>query len=347
MLQGNAIQRFDLSIRRNDFDLAANREGFIGIRVMPPATVAKPSSKFSRLTIASLLAPVESLVRAPRTGYKKDEFGWTTDSYNTVEHGLESDIDDSELELYGDFLPIEQISAARVLDRILTEHEQLVANLTFAPTLYTGNQKITLTGTAQFNNVTTSTPVDVIYQAKAQHHQFGLDANTLIIPELALWYLKRSEQIFSRIKYSGQDNPKQVTINVLKEMFELDNILVAKGYKNTTPQGTAAPAFARLWDPTMMMVCRIADPSEALTESKPCLGRTVMYAEQNAQIPGIGDGNMSPAVIMEEYREERRRGGVIRGRWNYDLKSFSDPMADGTHFRTGVLITNVVTTGEF
>ena len=95
----------------------------------------------------------------------------------------------------------------------------------------------------------------------------------------------------------------------------------------------------------MMMVCRTCDPSEQLTESQPCLGRTVMHTEGNAQIPGIGDGDASPAIIMEEYREERRRGGVIRGRWNYDLKSFGDPFADGTFYRTGVLITGATNGG--
>ena len=345
MLQSTAIQRFDLSIRRDDFDLAANREGYIGLKVMPPASVAKPSSNFSRLTIKSLFAAGRSLVRGPRQAYQKDEFGWTTDSYNTVEHGLEGDVDDAEIELYGDFLPVEQIQSARVLDNLLTEHEINVAAATFDTTKYTGNQTINLTGTDVFNNTTTSKPVDVIDAAKFQHHQFGLEANTLIIPAIALRYMMRSSQILDRIKYSGRDDPKNVTIQMLQEIFEIDKVLIGKGFKNVTPPGTGAPVFKRLWDPTMMMVCRTCDASEGLTASKPCLGRTVMYTEQNAQIPGIGDGDASPAVIMEEYREERRRGGVIRGRWNYDLKVFSDPMADGVFYRTGVLITGVTNGG--
>lgn len=345
MLQGQAITRFDLSIRREDFDLKENREGYIGMQVMPPCGVAVPSSKFSRLSIGSVLSSVRNLSRAPRTSYQKDEWGWTTDSYNTDEHGLESDVDDREIELYGDFLPVEMISSARVLDGLLAEHEMNVANLTMDATKYTGNQVIALTGAAVLNNTTTSTPVDVIDQAKFQHHQFGIEANTLIIPAIALRYVMRSSQILDRIKYSGQDNPKKVTINMLKEIFELDKILVGKGYKNITPPGTGAPVIKRLWDPTMMMVCRTCDPSEQLTESQPCLGRTVMHTEGNAQIPGIGDGDASPAIIMEEYREERRRGGVIRGRWNYDLKSFGDPFADGTFYRTGVLITGATNGG--
>ena len=67
MLQGQAITRFDLSIRREDFDLKENREGYIGMQVMPPCGVAVPSSKFSRLSIGSVLSSVRNLSRAPRT----------------------------------------------------------------------------------------------------------------------------------------------------------------------------------------------------------------------------------------------------------------------------------------
>jgi hypothetical protein len=341
MLQSQAIQRFDLSIRRSDFNLLANREGFIGLKVMPAAGVAVPSSTFSRETIKTHLAPPRTLIRNPRAGYAKDEFGWTTDSFTTQEHGLESDVDDAEIELFGDFIQAEQIAADRVVDQLLQEHERDVAAMVFNPASYTGAQTIALNGTTTFQATATSTPVATILAAKRQFRNFGLRANCLIIPELGLDYMMQSQSIIDRVKYSGVDDPKDVTMAMLKSLLRLDHILVADGYKNITPDGTAAAAFGRFWDPTMAMVCRIADGSSELTNSGPCLGRTVMFTKQNASIPGIGASSAEGAIIMEEYREESRRGGVIRGRWNYQLKDFSDPMANGTFFRAGVLITNV------
>ncbi|HEY0982679.1 hypothetical protein [Schlesneria sp.] len=341
MLQSQAIQRFDLSLRRSDFDLIANREGFIGLKVMPPAGVAVPAAEFSRETIKTRLAPPRTLVRAPRAGYAKDEFGWGKDSFATQEHGLESDVDDAEIELFGDFLRAEQIAADRVVDQLLQEHERDVAAMVFNTGSYTGNQTIALSGTETFQATATSTPVATILKAKRRFRRFGLRANCLIIPELGLDYMMQSQSIIDRIKFSGVDDPKDVTMSMLKALLKLDHILVADGYKNLTPDGTGAATIGRFWDPTMAMVCRIADGRTELTNSGPCIGRTVMFTKQNAQIPGIGASSAEGAIIMEEYREESRRGGVIRGRWNYQLKDFSDPMGDNTFFRAGVLLTNV------
>lgn len=336
-----AIVRYDLAMRREDWDQVANEENYIGLQVMPAAPVAKPSSNFTRITIQSKMTPIKDLTRVPRAGYKRDEFGWTTDNYTTAEHGLEAPVDDAEIELYGDFLPVEQISAQRVTTELLAEHEQAVATAVFNSGSYTGNQNINLSvGTTSFQDTSTNDPVKVIKQAQWQLRKYGVKANTLVIPKIALDWMMLSQRIIDRVKYSGQDDPKSITIDMLRALLGIDNILVGDGYKNSAADGQT-PSIARFWDPTMCWVGRVADQNSHLTSPSICVGRTVMFTEQNAQIPGIGANSAEPAIIMEEYREEQRRGGVIRGRWNWQIKDFSDAMADGTFFRAGVLITNV------
>ena len=336
---GSSILRYDLSLRRDDWDQIANEQQYIGLRVMPAAPVAKASSSFTRLSINSTFTPPKDLTRNPRAAYKRDEFGWITDSYQTQEHGFEAAVDDAEIELYGDFLPVEQISTQRVGSELLAEHEQAVASAVFNSSAYTGNQTIALTvGTNSFQDVTVSTPVTVINKAKWQCRKYGVKANALVISQIGLDWLMLTQQIIDRVKYSGHDDPKHITVDILKDLFNLEHILVGDGFKNASPDGAGA-SIARFWDPTMCWVGRIADADSGLTAPSICVGRTVMYAEQNAQIPGVGEQSAAPAIIMEEYREEARRGGVIRGRWNWQLKPFDDPMADGTFYRAGVLIT--------
>ena len=341
MLQGNSsILRYDLSLRRNDWDQVANEQNYIGMRVMPAAPVAKQSSKFTRLSIASTMTPIIDTTRMPRGAYKRDEFGWTTDSYSTTEHGFEGPVDDAEIEMYGDFLPVEQITAQRVASVLLAEHEQAVANAVFNSGSYAGNQTIACGSGNRFQDAATATPIETIMQAKWNLRAYGVKANAMIIPQIALDYLMLSQEVIGRIKYSGKDDPKQVTLDMLKAILSLDHILVGDGYLNSATPGVTA-TIARFWNPTMTWVGRIADADSDLTSPSICVGRTVMFVEQNAQIPGIGETNAEPAIIMEEYREEQRRGGVIRGRWNWQIKPFDDPMNDGTFFRAGVLITNV------
>jgi len=335
---GNAIVRYDLSMRRNDWDQIANEESYIGFKVMPAAAVAKPSSSFTRLSLASTFTPVEDNTRVPRGAYKRDESGWTTDTYSTVEKGRESAVDDAEVEMYGDFLPVEQIAAQRVTSLLLAEHEQAVANAVFNTGAYTGNQ--TIAAGTTFSNLSSATPISLIFQAKYQCRKYGVKANALVIPQIALDWMLQCSQLIDRLKYSGIDDPKNISIDALKAIFKIDNILVGDGWKNPNPDGTA-PAFSRFWDPTMLWVGRIADSQTELTSPSVCVGRTVMYQAQNAKIPGLDDGSGESAIIMEEYREEQRRGGVIRGRWNWAVKPFDDPMADGTFYRAGVLVTGV------
>lgn len=341
----SAIVRYDLSLRRNDWDQKANEAKYIGLQVMPAAGVAKQSSNFTRLPIGVDLLPPDDLTRMPRAAYKRDEFGWVTDSYTTAEHGFEAPVDDAEIEMYGDFLPVEQISAMRVLSKLLAEHEDKVAKTVFNSGSYTSNQNINLTVggttnvTASFQDTTFCDPTLIIKKAKWQCRKFGVRANALVIPEIGLDWLTQCDAVINRIKYSGRDDPKDITIEMLKALFKLDYILVGDGFKNSAGPGQT-PTLARFWDPTMCWVGRIADPATELTYPSICVGRTVMFTEQNAQIPGVGEQSAEPAIIMEEYREEQRRGGVIRGRWNWQIKPFDDPMDDNTFFRAGVLITN-------
>ena len=142
---GSSIQRYDLSLRREDWDQLGNEQNYIGLQVMPAAPVAKPASGFTRIPISSLMTPVKDLTRNPRAGYKRDEFGWLSDTYTTQEHGFEGLVDDAEIEMYGDFIPAEQLTVQRVGTELMAEHEQAVATATFNSAAYTGNQLINLT----------------------------------------------------------------------------------------------------------------------------------------------------------------------------------------------------------
>jgi len=98
----------------------------------------------------------------------------------------------------------------------------LVQNLANYPT---GN-KITLSGTSKFTDYTNSNPVGVIEDAKdAIAGKIAQDPNTMVIGHETWKKLKRHPQIQSLI--SNNQN-KIVTVNFLKEIFEIPNIVIGR-----------------------------------------------------------------------------------------------------------------------
>jgi len=141
--------------------------------------------------------------------------------------------------------------------------------------------------------------------------------NALIVTDFALRHLKRTAQVEDLLKYSGHDDPKNLgVLQGLQELFDLERIIVADGFKNTADEGQTG-SFSRMWDVTMAMVAHINDSGD-IEDPEPTVGRTIMWNEENASIPGSDDQEI--AVIMEEYREESRRGGVIRARNDRQVK---------------------------
>src|ERR1043165_2063806 len=93
-----AITRFDLSIAYAEFNLLNNMKKFIGLKVLPALGVALEASDFLKIVLESYLTKVEDTRRAPKTGYARDDWEWTKDSYVCDEHGVEEVVDDATVE---------------------------------------------------------------------------------------------------------------------------------------------------------------------------------------------------------------------------------------------------------
>jgi hypothetical protein len=318
MLPSSAIQRWDLSISYEEFSLRANRKGFIGLRVLPAIGVQKASASFLRVKVESILTPIEDTRRNNDGTYKRDDFKWDQDSYSTEEHGVEEVLDDATLEQYPE-IRAEQIKSERAINRTIQSYENEVAGAVFNSATWTGADLCTSVAIPWTSKATAVPITDIDAAIEKVKTNCGFKPNTLIIPDLALRKMKRTSQIEDLLKYSGKDDPKNLGImSGLSELFDIPNILVADGMKNTAGRGLTK-AFTRLWDPTRCMVCHVAETQD-LEDPEPRIGNTIMHNKGVAEIPGAGD--LENSLIVEEYREEDRRGGTFRVRGNYKIKIF-------------------------
>jgi len=338
----------DLSFTYQEFSLYANMAKFVGLRVLPPLGVAQESStNFPKLDLAALLNKVEDTRRHGDGTYARDLFEWTTDSYALTEHGVEEVVDDATIEIWGDVIRAENIHARRAIHRVLQRLEYDISQAVFDTATWTGAALTTdvAAGDAEPWTVHASgTPhADIMAAHQKVEDGTGFQANALLVPSKAWRNLLQCDEITSLVKYDAfrileeayraKDAVavRQVMAG-LNALFQVDDIIIARSFQNTADEGQTA-SLSPLWDATMAMLCTVSSEGpNGDSELEPCIGRTLFSTKNNAPIPG-DDSSGAGSLILEEYREEQRRGGVLRPRNKRQVKVLH---AEAGHLLQGV-----------
>jgi hypothetical protein len=346
-----AISRFDLSITYQEFNLLANLKKFIGLRVLPPIAVSQEAANFLRVKISSLLTKVEDTRRAPRGEYNNDTFEWDQDSYAVEDHGVTESVDDATVERYGDIIRVEQIAVLRGVNRMLSRLEYDAAAAVFNTTTWTGSALTLAAGVVGGGSAlpwTTEATADPVADIDGGHDKIntncGEDANTLVLTKKGYRAAIRTARVESLLKYNASEvlmamnndqneNLISAVNSGLCELFNVDQILVGRGFKNTADKGQT-PTLSRMWDDTMAMLCCVHDDGldGDLESPTPQVGRSIFSIKNDEPLPGQDDAGFG-SLIFEEYREESIRGGKIRPRNKRGVKIL--------HPQAGFLITGV------
>lgn len=294
--------RPDLAGSVTEFDLAADRAGFIGYKVLPIFEVAKQAGVFGQIPLAQLLQ-ARDLERAPGSGYSRGQFTFTTGSYSTHEYGAEEPVDDREAAMYVDYFKAEVVAAQRAIDAVLREAEKRVAAAIFNTTTWTGSSLTTAVSTPWSTSATATPIADIEAAVRKVWDNTGLWPDTLIISRRKFRDLRLCAEVRARISASGagdNDRAANITVEQLAEVFDLPKILVAGGAKNTANENQTA-AIASIWSNTQAMVCRTSSSDDI---REPCLGRTFHWGEDGSDAGGT----------FESYREESIRADIVRCR---------------------------------
>lgn len=306
-----------------EFDLAADRAGFIGSRVMPVFEAAMQAGPFGKIEIESLLQ-ARTTVRAPGSGYSRGKWKFTEDTYSCTEHGVEEPVDDREARMYANFFDAEQVSAMRALDGVLREAEKRVAALLFNATTWNG-ASLTTVVTNEWDDATNAVPItDVEAAVRKVWSGCGIWPNALIVNRHVYRNLRNAEQIIDRITASGAGTPAKptdITATMLGQCFDLPYVLVAGGAKNTAIEGQSA-VLDKVWSDEYAMICRIAETNDI---REPCIGRIFHWAEDGSQIGGS----------VETYRDETVRANIVRVRHDVHEKVL--------YVQMGHLLSNITT----
>ena len=289
-----------------EFDIESERQGYVATQVLPVVETGLQSDNPGRVPLESLLFDGETL-RNSGSNYNRGSFKFETFSYSTQENGWEEPIDERDEKRYQNLLQVDRIANARAQGVVARNQEKRAAALVFNTTTWNG-AALTTAITHEWDDAVNCVPVtDVEAAVKKVYDGSGLWANALVINRQVFRNLRTSNQIRDRISSSGAGDPskaRDITIEMLKAVFDLDYIIVAGASKNTANENAAATP-AQIWSGEYAMVCRIATGADM---REPCIGRTFHWSADGSVIGGT----------VEEYEEVQSRSRIIRVRHETD-----------------------------
>lgn len=182
--------------------------------------------------------------RTPGANTKRVQFGYDSGSYALDQHALEGVV---PFELMEEANAVPGINlgtgaVAKTQDIIGLRLEKAQADLATTAGNYGASNKVTLSGTSQWSDLTSgvSNPVKDIETAKeAIRSQIGKRPNTVLMGAAAWAKLRQHPLIIDRIKYTGRDS---ATPELIANLFGVKSVLVGDALYED-----AAGALADVW----------------------------------------------------------------------------------------------------
>lgn len=213
--------------------------------------------------------------------------GFKKHTTTLTEHDLSYPIDYRE-EQEAEKVKLQLHATNVVTEGLQLKHEKECADLVQDLSNYPSENKIALSGTACFDN-DASDPQGVVDDAKnAISKKIAQDPNVMVIGQDAWIALKRNKQLRGLISDS---KTKLVTLDLLKEIFEIDNIVIGKSIF-----ADANGNFTRIWKDNIVLAY-VPNLGASRTEYDPSFAYTVRKKD---------------ALKVDEYSKEGNKVKYIR-----------------------------------
>lgn len=273
---------------------------FIGQLVMPMLPVDVKSGTYPKLT-KTLTGLLDSGgdVRAPNGSYPRNNRAWTTDTYDTIDRGLEETIDDTDAKDLGRFFDLEAAKARWCMRSMMLGLEIRVAAAIINATTFGAGTNSAVAYTVA-NKATVDFPQDVLAAIERVNAK-GAQANTIILSDTLLARLKFTTLLQNFIRGSRpSDGTLNITANSIQQGFAdsgITQVLVGKSRYNSAKKGQTA-ALTSIWGTTYVWVGQV----ESGPANNGGAGRTLVWNKEGG------------LFVSETYRDEGIRSNVVRVR---------------------------------
>lgn len=226
-----------------------------------------------------------------------DLSGATTAEFKLYEDQIKmrfetADIDESE------YFNLENKATNDAMKIISLSKENNIATLAQATASYASGNHATLTD--DFLNEAAIDPIKYIWeQNEVIRSKTGLYANTMVIPSLVWKHFKYHPKIKS--DYFGSNEAQLITLAKLKELFEMQNIVIAAGVKISDP---TSETFEQIWGNNIILAFT-APAQEGIdrTEYEPSFGYT-LQKEDSPSVTKFTDesGTFQHVNVVDKYQ---------------------------------------------
>jgi hypothetical protein len=310
-----------------NISLGWQNNDLVAEQLFPVVKVRKQSDKYYTFGREAWL-PESGDFRAPGTEANEiPGIQVSLDTYYAQEHALQIPVTDEERENADSPLSPDRDGTELVTNKILLGRELAMKTLVTDASQYATSMTVTLTGGQQWNsaNYATSDPIlDVKAGKRAMHALLFREPNVAVIPYAVMSQLEDHPDFIDRIKYVERG---LVTKDIIASMFGIEKIIVPG--TGIATDASLTPSY--LWGKDVLL---------AYVPARPGL-KTPAFAYEF--VWAYGGSN---AMMVDRWREEKRRSDLIRCSRRYDLKLVGRENNPGSPNNgkviTGYLIKNAI-----
>ena len=245
----------------------------------------------------------ESQRRGATGTYNESEEQFEWDSYQTQEYGHEKRVDDTVRKQMRDFFDADMVTAKFCMNKVMLDYEVEAAAAIMDPTVFTA----AAAGTAytEANLATMDFPADLNATIEALTLN-GEEPNTIVISLSVYNRLKRSKllQTYLYGHLNTTQGGSNITPNLVAEAFGVPNIVIAKKSLDNAIKGKTN--VVPVWGNSYIWVGEVQG-GDFMNGGA---GRTIIWEADS-------EGGL---FTTDQYREEKRKGDMIRVRSNRVIK---------------------------
>jgi len=242
--------------------------------------------------------------RAPGTSSNRDGFGLSNDSYKCREIAQSTQLEDETRANADSVLRIESNKTRFVTNKIELKYEVLTETLFMT----TSNWANSATPSVLWDVYATSDPItDIETAIDAVESGNGYSANTMILAKNVWKKLKHHPKLLARL---SNDTKRILTIQDLRDIFDIPNIYIGQATKNTANQGQTA-SYSPIWSKDVWI--GYITPTPGLEEA------TAVYTF-SWDYTGSSSGEPIGVRGTRRWRDENIHSDIIEAYQSFDQK---------------------------
>lgn len=280
--------------------VAYRNTDYIADLVAPTVNVRKQSDRYFVYDNDREGLRVRDDFRAPGAEADEVNFSLSNESYFCEDHALASAIPDEERENADPVIQPEIDRTEFLTDRILLNREVALENVLRSNGSIPGSN---LNPGDEWDQVGSDPIADINAARLSVFASVQRRANTVVMPFEVFECFRNHPAVVDRVKYSM---PGVITDQILASLLDVDRVLVARSYKNTASAGNT-PNIQPVWGDNVYVMH---------VPTRPGLKQvSLAYTFLWNGMPGSMNG-----VIVEKWREARRKADMVRVQKYYDHK---------------------------